>query len=87
MQTVELKLNVPEEIFYTLNESKEDFSLKIKFYTAMELFKEHKLSLGKASELADMNKIDFMFELGKYEVPIIDYDKDDFREELKRINK
>ncbi len=87
MRTVELKLNVPEEIFYTLNENKKDFSKKIKFYTARELFKEHKLSMGKAAELAEMNKIDFMFELGKYDVPVIDYDEDDFKEELERISK
>ncbi len=87
MQTVELKLNVPEEILYTLNESKKEFTNKMKFYAAIELFKEHKLSMGKAAKLAEMNKINFMFELGKHNIPVIDYDEDDFIEELKRITK
>jgi len=41
----------------------------MKFYTAIELYKMHKLSMGKAAELAEMNKVDFMFELHKYEIP------------------
>jgi predicted HTH domain antitoxin len=43
--------------------------------------------MGKASELAEMNKIDFMFELSKYDIPAIDYDEDDFKEEVERIMK
>ena len=71
MITTELIFSVPEDILYTLNETKYDFIKKMKFYTAIELYKLQKLSMGKASELADMNKIDFMFELGKYDIPII----------------
>ena len=55
---------------------------KIKLYAAMELYKLQKLSMGKASELAEMNKIDFMFELGKHGIPVINYDADDFMEEV-----
>ncbi len=46
-----------------------------------------KLSMGKAAELSEMNKVDFMFELGKYDVDAINYDKDDFKEETERIMK
>jgi predicted HTH domain antitoxin len=87
MKMTELKLNVPEEILYTLNETKNDFIKKMKLYTAIELYKIQKLSMGKASELAEMNKIDFMFELGKYEIPVINYDVDDFKEEVEWIMK
>jgi predicted HTH domain antitoxin len=87
MKTVELKLNVPEEILYTLNENKNDFIKKMKFYTAVELFRIHKLSMGKAAELAEMNKIDFMFETGKLGVAVLDHEMEDFNEELERIMK
>jgi len=78
MLTTELIFRVPEDILYTLNETKNDFIKKMKLYTAMEQYKMHKLSMGKASELADMNTIDFMLELGKYDIPVINYDPDDF---------
>lgn len=85
MITTELIFSVPEDILYTLNETKNDFINTMKFYTAMELYKLQKLSMGKASELAGMNKIDFMFELGKYDIPAINYDTDDFQDEVARI--
>lgn len=87
MMTTELRLRVPEDILYTLNETKNDFIKKMKLYTAVELYKIHKLSMGKASELADMNKIDFLFELGKYDIPAIHYDMDDFQDEVAWIMK
>lgn len=87
MLTTELRLQVPEDILYTLNETKHEFIKTMKFYTAMELYKMHKLSMGKASELADMNKIDFLFELGKYDTPAINYDMDDFQDEVAWIMK
>jgi len=85
MKMAELKFNIPQDILYTLNETQSDFIQKMRLYAAMELYKIQKLSMGKASELADMNKIDFMFELGKYGIPAINYDVDDFMEEVQRI--
>ena len=85
MKMAELKINIPEDILYTLNETKNDFIRKMRLYAAMELYKMQKLSMGKASELAEMNKIDFMLELGKYEIPAINYDVDDFKEEAEWI--
>jgi predicted HTH domain antitoxin len=87
MKTVELKLNVPEEILYTLNESKNSFIKQMKFFTALEFFRLHKLSMGKAAELAEMDKVDFMLEAGKSGVAVIDYEIEDFNEELERIMK
>ncbi len=87
MTTAELILRVPEDILYTLNETKNDFIKKMKLFTAMELYRMQKLSMGKASELAEMNKTDFMFELGKHEIPVINYDTDDFKDEVEWIMK
>ncbi len=39
MRRTELNLDVPEKIFYTLNETKTDFIKKMKFYTAIEFIK------------------------------------------------
>ena len=51
MITIELIFSVPEDILYTLNETKYDFIKKMKLSTAIELYKLQKLSMGKASEL------------------------------------
>lgn len=85
MKTTELRLHVPDDILYMLNETKNDFIKKMRLYAAMELYRLQKLSMGKASELAGMNKIDFMFELGKCEIPAINYDEEDFAEEVNQV--
>lgn len=85
MKTTELKLHVSEDILYSLNETKNSFIKKIRLYAAMELYKLQKLSIGKASELAGMNKIDFMLELGKFGIPAINYDEDDFTDEVNQV--
>ena len=85
MKMTTLKLTVPEDILYTLNETKNDFIIKMKLYAAMELYKMQKLSMGKASALAEMNKIDFMFELGEHDIPVINYDVEGFREEVEWV--
>jgi len=87
MLTTELTFSIPEDILYTLNETKNEFINKMKLCTAMELYKMHKLSMGKAAELANMNKVDFMLELGKYDIPVIHYDTDDFQDEVAWIMK
>jgi len=87
MKTISLQFNIPEDILYTLNETRDDFISKMRLYSAMELYRTKKLSMGKASELAEMNKINFMFELGKCDIPSINYDIDEFRDELAWIMK
>ncbi len=78
-------INVSDSIMLALNESKDEFLKKIKIYAAMEYFREEKLSLGKAAELAEMSKIDFMFYLGEHGVPVINYSPEDLEKELEGL--
>ena len=80
-----LTIGVGIEILYTLNETKNDFVKKMKLYAAMELYKMQKLSMGKAAELAEMNKTAFMLELGEHGIAVINYDVDDFKEEVEWV--
>lgn len=47
MITTELIFSVPEDILYTLNETKNDFIKKMKLYTAMELYKNAQVVNGQ----------------------------------------
>ena len=85
MKSIELTVQIPEDILYTLNETKKEFTRKMKLYAAGELYRLGKLSMGKAAELAGMNKVDFLFELGRYDIPAINYDEDDFGEEIAQV--
>ncbi len=80
-----VQIEIPEEILYTLNESVTEFTMQMRLFTAMQLFKKHKLSLGKAAKLAGINKEQFMLELDRNEIPLIDYDPNELEEELARL--
>lgn len=79
-------INIPENVFIALNESKDEILGKMKLFSAIEYFKAGKLSLGKAAELAEMNKTDFMIFLGKQGVAVINYSEDDLENELKILD-
>jgi len=87
MATASVRIEIPEEILYALNENITEFTLQMRLFTALQLFKKHKLSLGKASNLAGMDKDQFMLELDRNEIPLIDYNPDELKEELARFEK
>ena len=56
-------------------------SAELKLELAVALFREGKLSLGKARELAEMSVVEFQRELGKRKIPI-HYDVADFEHDV-----
>ena len=85
MRMAEMTVDIPEDVLYALNQSKREFTTTMKLLTAVELYRDHRLSLGKASSLAGMAISDFLLRLSSFGVSSIDYDPDDFVEELSLI--
>lgn len=63
-----------------LKMSAEEFVLEI----AVLLYSQGKLSMGRASKMANMNRILFQEELGKRKVPV-NYDEAEFDADLKTL--
>lgn len=59
--------------------------MKMRLYTALHLFKKHKLSFGKAAELAGISRDEFLLELDKNEIDFISYDQEELESELARF--
>ena len=57
----------------SLKVSKDEFINEMKLYTAINLYKKRKLSLGKAAQLLNVDRIDFINILKKEKIPIFDY--------------
>jgi predicted HTH domain antitoxin len=77
-----VSVNISDDILHTLNENESEMARMMKLYTAMQLYREHKLSLGQASELSEMHKDEFMRERGRHDIPVIDYSPEDLHKEL-----
>lgn len=87
MHVRKIEMTISEDIFLALNEKPEDFLKDMKIFTAMKFFEMGKLSLGKAAELAEMNKIDFMELLSRHKISAYNYSPDELDNDLINIQK
>lgn len=62
-----------------------DIPNEFKLNNALILYKQGKISISRASELAGLDIYEFMYECKKNEIPIIDYSENDFKDELKNL--
>lgn len=72
MSTSELRLTLP----FDLSED------EAKLLLAVKLYEVGKVSLGQAAKLAGFSKRAFMEVLGRYHVPLFNYDPDELRQEV-----
>jgi predicted HTH domain antitoxin len=78
-------LSIPysDDLLIATGQSPEGLEHELRFLLAVKLFELRRLSLGKAAELAGMNKIAFLDELGQIGVPVINLDDDQIQDELR----
>lgn len=78
-----VSFDVPEEILLDLHEEKESFVKYIKQLTALDLYRNKKVSLGYCANVADMTKEEFIKYLGINGISIFDFESEsEFLEEL-----
>jgi predicted HTH domain antitoxin len=80
-----LNIEYPDELVTASGRSREQVERELKFQFAVRLFQVGWLSLGKAAELAGMNKILFMDELGRLKISIVNWDDEELAAELRAI--
>jgi predicted HTH domain antitoxin len=85
MRETQISFEISESILQTLNQSRDEFVSQMRLFTALQLFKDQKLSFGQAAELAGMSKEKFLIELDDHNIDLIDYDASELEEELKRF--
>jgi predicted HTH domain antitoxin len=66
--------NIDHSIFLSLKVEKEYFVKDMLFFYALTLYRNNKLSLGKAAELAGYDRLDFIQRLKAENEPIFDDD-------------
>ncbi len=71
------------DLLVTSGQSLKALEQELQFLLAVKLFELRRLSLGKAAESCQMSKISFMYELGRFQIPVINLDDDQIQDELK----
>lgn len=78
-----LSLPYPDDLLITSGKAPQALEEELAFLLAAKLFELHRLSLGKAAEFCRMNKVRFMYELGRLKIPVMNLDDDQIADELR----
>jgi len=73
----------PDDLLITSGNSPEALEAELAFLLAVKLFELRRLSLGKAAAFCRMGKLQFIYELGRLQVPVINLDDDQLADELR----
>ncbi|MGR3318031.1 MAG: UPF0175 family protein [Candidatus Anammoxibacter sp.] len=87
MKTEKIAFNIPEDLLASLKMGVKGLECEMRMFLASHYFKNKRLSLGKAAQLAGMNRLDFMDLLIRDGVTLFDYDETAVKEELNGIKK
>lgn len=79
---VKIEVKFPEDILLTLRKSKQEMSKEIRKIVALQLFKERRISSGKAADLAGMCLSDFMDLTREHKIPWVEYTEEELRNEV-----
>ena len=80
MKTVTIPYS--DDLLAATGQSRDALEKELRFLLAAKLFEIRRVSLGKAAELCGMNKIQFMDELSRMQIPVINLDDDQIQDEL-----
>jgi predicted HTH domain antitoxin len=68
MATRQLILEIPEKVLLAEKTDEISFARELRVLAAVKLYELGRLSSGRAAELADMSRVEFLLNLGRYRV-------------------
>ncbi|OQA17918.1 MAG: hypothetical protein BWY64_01805 [bacterium ADurb.Bin363] len=75
-------IHYPEDILLILREEESAFIKELKVFAALKFYELKKLSAGKAAELAEMDKYDFIKLLGHNKISIFNLSEDELIKDI-----
>lgn len=78
-------LSIPysDDLLLSTGQSKEALEQHLRFLLAVKLFELGRLSAGKAAQFCGMGKLQFMEEIGRMGIPVINLDDIQIQDELR----
>ena len=78
-----IEIDLPQDIIFAMRglEKPKKVKKKLKIALAVLLFQEGAISLGKATELAEMSRVRFMEVLKEHDIPVYEYGEKSFEKD------
>lgn len=70
MKNITIPIEIPSDLMIVLNESEQEIQSHFQASIAMMLFKEGKLTIGKATQLSGLTRFEFEKLLAKNKIPV-----------------
>ncbi|MCA1759611.1 MAG: UPF0175 family protein [Bacteroidales bacterium] len=70
MKNITIPIEIPSDLMIVLNESEQEIQSHFQASIAMMLFKEGKLTIGKATQLSGLSRFEFEKLLAKNKIPV-----------------
>jgi predicted HTH domain antitoxin len=80
MRTLEFRY--PEDLPKAMGESPEAFERQIKFLVAARMYELGRISSGRAAELAGIQRVEFLNELGRHQISVFNFPLSDLEQEI-----
>lgn len=80
-----ISIDFPNDILLALNESENDLKERIKITLAIQLYKLKKLTIGKASQISGLSRLEFENELSKNKVSISNLTEKDVLRDIDKL--
>ncbi len=68
MTTRQITLDIPEKVLLAEKTDEASFARELRILAAVKLYELGRLSSGRAAELANMPRVEFLLSLGRYKV-------------------
>ena len=78
-----VKIPYPEDLSKALGETPEAFERELRFLVAAKLYEMGRISSGRAAEIADMSRVEFLEALGKYRISVFNYSLEELEREIR----
>lgn len=77
-----LHIPYPEDLPEALGETPEEFERELRFLVAAKLYELGRISSGRAAEMAGMERVAFLDELGRHRISVINYSPEELEREI-----
>ncbi len=83
MGTRTLKIQYPEDLPEALDKTPEEFERELRFLVAAKLCEMGRISSGQAAELAGIDRVQFLNNLGRYRISVFNYSLEELEGEIR----
>ena len=85
MNVKSINIELPSDILLTLNESEQELKKRIKLSLAIQLYMQEKITIGKAAQIAEINRLQFEDLLAENHIPISNLEINDVIEDIQKL--